>query len=146
MKYQCHTLNVQSHFLDKMGILPIWISKTDVQYFSNIFPTKHSYQWTPAKLVGGSNSSEKYESQLGWLFPIYGKIKFMATKHNQTTNQKKILLKKHSESHGTSTLVGHQPPISILLISSDMTWCEMMSLKISRGRVATHHWKHKQTC
>ena len=26
-------------------------------------------------LVGGFNSSEKYESQLGWLFPIYGKIK-----------------------------------------------------------------------
>ena len=27
--------------------------------------------------------SEKYESQLGWLFPIYGKINFMV----QTTNQ-----------------------------------------------------------
>ena len=26
-------------------------------------------------LVGGFNSSEKYESQLAWLFPIYGKIK-----------------------------------------------------------------------
>ena len=26
-------------------------------------------------LVGGLNPSEKYESQLGWLFPIYGKIK-----------------------------------------------------------------------
>ena len=26
-------------------------------------------------LVGGFNPSEKYESQLGWLFPIYGKIK-----------------------------------------------------------------------
>ena len=26
-------------------------------------------------LVGVFNSSEKYESQLGWLFPIYGKIK-----------------------------------------------------------------------
>ena len=31
-------------------------------------------------LVGGLNPSEKYESQLGWLFPIYGKIKLMATK------------------------------------------------------------------
>ena len=30
--------------------------------------------------------SEKYESQLGWLFPIYGKIKFMF----QTTNQNMI--------------------------------------------------------
>ena len=26
-------------------------------------------------LVGGFNTPEKYESQLGWLFPIYGKIK-----------------------------------------------------------------------
>ena len=26
-------------------------------------------------LVGGFNSSEKYESQLGLLFPIYGKMK-----------------------------------------------------------------------
>ena len=26
-------------------------------------------------LVGALNPSEKYESQLGWLFPIYGKIK-----------------------------------------------------------------------
>ena len=28
-------------------------------------------------LVGGFNPYEKYESQLGWLLPIYGKIKFM---------------------------------------------------------------------
>ena len=34
-------------------------------------------------LVGGLNPSEKYESQLGWLFQIYGKIK----NGNQTTNQ-----------------------------------------------------------
>ena len=37
----------------------------------------------PHLLVGGLNPSEKYESQLGWLFPIYGKIKLMF----QTTNQ-----------------------------------------------------------
>jgi hypothetical protein len=34
-------------------------------------------------LVGGLNPSEKYESQLGLLFPRYRKIKFMF----QTTNQ-----------------------------------------------------------
>jgi hypothetical protein len=34
-------------------------------------------------LVGGFNPSEKYESQLEVLFPIYGKIKLMF----QTTNQ-----------------------------------------------------------
>ena len=36
-------------------------------------------------LVGGFNPSEKYESQLGVFFPIYGKIKMF-----QTTNQKRI--------------------------------------------------------
>ena len=34
-------------------------------------------------LVGGFNPFEKYESQLVWLFPIYGRIKFMF----QTTKQ-----------------------------------------------------------
>jgi hypothetical protein len=34
-------------------------------------------------LVGGFNPSEKYESQMGVLFPIYEKIKVMF----QTTNQ-----------------------------------------------------------
>ena len=43
---------------------------------------KRENQW----LVGGLNPSEKYESHLGWLFPIYGKIK----NGNQTTNQMKI--------------------------------------------------------
>ena len=35
-------------------------------------------------LVGGFNLSEKYESQLGWLFPIYGKkIMFQTTNQNR---------------------------------------------------------------
>jgi len=34
-------------------------------------------------LVGGFNPYEKYESQLGLLFPIYGKIKFIF----QTSNK-----------------------------------------------------------
>ena len=36
-------------------------------------------------LVGGLNPSEKYESQLGWLFPTYGKIElmFQTTKNHQ---------------------------------------------------------------
>jgi len=38
---------------------------------------------THHQLVGGFKPSEKYESQLGLLFSIYGKIKFMF----QTTNQ-----------------------------------------------------------
>ena len=36
-----------------------------------IFFKKHN----TSELVGGFNPSEKYESQLGWWFPIYGKIK-----------------------------------------------------------------------
>jgi hypothetical protein len=34
-------------------------------------------------LVGGFNPSEKYESQLGWLFQIYGKM-FQTTNHNSS--------------------------------------------------------------
>ena len=41
-----------------------------------------------ATLVGGFNPSEKYESQLGILFPIYGKIKFMF----QATNQQLYMI------------------------------------------------------
>ena len=39
--------------------------------------------WLNSNLVGGFNPSEKYESQLGLLFPTYGKIIQMF----QTTNQ-----------------------------------------------------------
>ena len=48
--------------------------------------------WSDLSLVGGLNPSEKYERQLGWLFPIYGKIKLMF----QTTNQKSLLGGIHS--------------------------------------------------
>ena len=46
-------------------------------------------------LVGGLNPSEKYESQLGWLFPIYGKIKLMF----QTTNQIRVSWIAHLHRH-----------------------------------------------
>jgi len=37
---------------------------------------KHGFLENPPQLlVGGFNASEKYENQLGLLFPIYGKIK-----------------------------------------------------------------------
>jgi hypothetical protein len=39
------------------------------------------YEWISI-LVGGFDHLEKYESQLGLLFPIYGKIQMF-----QTTNQ-----------------------------------------------------------
>jgi len=44
---------------------------------------RHSFA-SKQMLVGGFNPSEKYESQLGLLFPIYGKIIQMF----ETTNQK----------------------------------------------------------
>ena len=50
------------------------------QYLPGAFKTYH----IGLELVGGFNPSEKYESQLGWLFPIYGKI-------FQTTNQWNML-------------------------------------------------------
>ena len=45
---------------------------------------KPTYNWgAPSCMVGGFNPSEKYESQMGLLFPIYGKIKIIF----QATNQ-----------------------------------------------------------
>ena len=58
-----------------------WISIRDIS------PSFDQFGWLNT-LVGGFNFSEKYESHLGLLFPIYGKTKFMF----QTTNQHKILL------------------------------------------------------
>ena len=49
--------------------------------------------------------SEKYESQLGWLFPIYGKIK----NGNQTTNQHSKMVKGWSCA-GKVTLDGWSRP------------------------------------
>ena len=46
---------------------------TSIVYIANIIYIYIYY--TGIILVGGFNHSEKYESQLGWLFPIYGKIK-----------------------------------------------------------------------
>ena len=43
--------------------------------FPNKKPKNPSIDGGYYPLVGGLNPSEKYESQLGWLFPIYGKIK-----------------------------------------------------------------------
>jgi hypothetical protein len=43
-------------------------------------------------LVGGFNPSEKYESQLGSLFPIYGKIKAMFHTTNQIMFSQSVVL------------------------------------------------------
>ena len=52
-------------------------------------------------LVGGFNPSEKHESQLGWLFHINEKIKFMF----QTTNQNTFdLMQKNAIPHPDFTI------------------------------------------
>ena len=77
------------------------LCKMDIFHRSHNFPKNHPGPWLiclklvvslwcivdKTILVGGFNPSEKYESQLGLLFPIYGK------KHMfQTTNQYKIVI------------------------------------------------------
>ena len=70
----------------------------------------------PPNLVGGFNPPEKYFSQLGWWFPIYGKIKLMF----QTTNPPKPINSPacsraswhqsvHSRTHPPSEVVEHLP-------------------------------------
>ena len=45
-------------------------------HFTWFYHSNHKGKtWQKTNLVGGLNPSEKYESQLGWLFPISGKIK-----------------------------------------------------------------------
>ena len=54
-----------------------------IEYLSIHVCVCHTKNMVPVFLVGGFNPSEKYESQLGLLFPIYGKIKFMFQTNNQ---------------------------------------------------------------
>jgi hypothetical protein len=57
-------------------------------------------------LVGGFNPSEQYISQLGLLFPIYGKIiqMFETTNHNIYIYIHNIEGKKEFENNQTSTM------------------------------------------
>ena len=59
----------------------IWCSVDPKQKSS-----KKSTSTLSDELVGAFNPSEKYESQLGWLIPIYGKIQKMATSPHQPVN------------------------------------------------------------
>ena len=64
-----------------------------ISYYVNSYPS----MWFVNQhyLVGGFNSSQNYESQLGWLFPIYGKMKFMFQTTNQLSNPTAPLVIKH---------------------------------------------------
>ena len=74
-RYYLHFLGV---FLQFFQVAQLW-SSCVVGICRKLEIVWLSFLW----LLGGFNPSEKYESQLGWLFPIYGKITVMF----QTTNQ-----------------------------------------------------------
>ena len=67
-------------------------------------------------LVGGLNPSEKYESQLGWLFPIYGKVK------NVPNHQPVVLPKMEDPKKWTQ--------------EARVTWCQ------TNGRAYSNAEKH----
>ena len=50
-------------------------------------------------LVGGFNPSEKYESQLGLLFPIHGKI-YKKTNHQHPPTRYRIIKRKNTNAVG----------------------------------------------
>ena len=75
-----HIANIVKWSLDPMGL---WEFPTAKYSKMNITLWKSNianYQDIP---VGGFNPSEKNDSQLGWIFPIYGNIKTIF----RTTNQ-----------------------------------------------------------
>ena len=56
--------------------------------------------WGNYNLVGGLKPSEKYESQLGWLFPIYGKVKNVPNHQSEKWGYKKTLQKIYKKDAG----------------------------------------------
>ena len=61
------------------------------------------------KLVGGFNPSEKYESQLGWLFPIYAKTKKCSKTPTRKCPKLSFSLYPPSSKHQTGTYDIHIP-------------------------------------
>ena len=64
---------------------------------SSIINVNYSH-WPGIILVGGSNPSEKDERQLGWLFPIDGKIKVMFQTANQLYVVSNVMYYMHNSS------------------------------------------------
>ena len=80
------------------------VSPLSSQKSVELLVTSHKY------LVGGFNPSEKYESQLGLLFPIYGKIKFMFQTTNQISMDFIIVSISYVPWHSLPQCRGHHPP------------------------------------
>ena len=71
-----------SYSASKIGYPPIWPCRDNDEWpvdgIRLLFIIPDWPFWMESnidELVGGFNPSEKYRSQLGWSFPIYGKIK-----------------------------------------------------------------------
>ena len=67
----------------------IWTLLNYIQQFNRIFLGALACDWLQKKLIGGFNPSEKYESQLGRLFPTEWKNNPVMF---QTTNQETCFL------------------------------------------------------
>jgi hypothetical protein len=90
--------------------------------------------------------SEKYESQLGWLFPIYGKKMF------QTTNQYNSLEYESNSVINTTSPSNSYSIISKLWVSQQFGYMPLcyhgLSLKFSihicisltKGKIRWQHW------
>ena len=74
IKYVWHLIQNQIIYIYIFAYIyeHLWLDKIQSYYVILIYVYIYVIIYL---LVGGFNPSEKYESQLGWLFPIYGKIK-----------------------------------------------------------------------
>ena len=82
-----------------------WVLQTWDQ--TRISPSKMLQKTGDSKktnLVGGFNPSEKYESQLGWLFPIYGKITRCSPRTQMLTRMLMVQMSKHMDMQSPRTL------------------------------------------
>ena len=72
----------------------IWHASAGHQYCGTvmIFGTVHGTNLGESYPVGGLNPSEKYESQLGWLFLIYRNVKFTFQTTNQYTSMLEVFV------------------------------------------------------
>ena len=61
-------------------------------------------------MVGGFNPSEKYESQLGWLFPIYGKIQNVPNHQPDSHYESSTIRQKPFTNYWFTTTNHHYSP------------------------------------
>ena len=106
-----HNYGVQLHHDPTDGFTSWWIHGSHVGKCSAVageisLKNPSLFSMENKKRTGWwlGHPSEKYESQLGWLFPIYGKIKFMATKPPIRKCFDWLALYKRSSHHETAEM------------------------------------------